>query len=167
MDPPSLPALCVLLLVYGGQAVALSWIDGREHRLPNRRVGMLTLSTVLALGLAALIDPALRPLLRVGLVLAVLCAVAGIALALVAPQLIGMGDAKTAPVVVLMTSALGPFSLLAGLLGVALVGGVAGGLVWAISRRADARFAYGPVLLSAPFLGLLASPLVAAALGAG
>lgn len=165
MLSPALPALCVLLLVFCPQAVALAWVDGREHRLPNRQVALLTASTAAALGLLAAFSPELRSLLGTGAVLALACAVGGIGVALVAPQLIGMGDAKTAPVVVLMSAALGPYVLIAAVLGVLLVGGAAGAAAWAVTRRADARFAFGPVLLAGPFLGLLAGPLVAAALG--
>ncbi|EWS82684.1 prepilin peptidase [Brachybacterium phenoliresistens] len=165
MPSPELPALCVLLLVFCPQAVALAWIDGREHRLPNRRVALLTGSTAAALGLLAVLRPDLRSPLGTAAVLALVCAVAGIGVALLAPQLIGMGDAKTAPVVVLMSATLGPYVLVAAVLGVLLLAGAAGAAAWAVTRRADARFAVGPVLLAGPFLGLLASPLVAVALG--
>lgn len=166
MLSPTLPALGVLLVVYLPQAVALARIDGREHRLPNRRVALLTATTASALVLAAVLCPQLRPLLRTGLVLALVCGVGAVVVALVAPQLVGMGDAKTLPVVVLMSAALGPYCLIGSLLGIALLGGAAGALAWAITGSAAARFAFGPVLLAGPFAGVLAAPLVAAALGA-
>ena len=98
-------------------------------------------------------------------VLALVLGTAAILLALLAPTLLGMGDAKTLPAVVLMAGALGGEVLLAALLGIMLLGGVLGAAVLALTRRAGTRFAMGPVLLAGPFLGLLGAPLVRAALG--
>ena len=165
--PESSPLLiAVLLVVYLPPAVVLSWVDGRERRLPNRWVAGLTAGVGLSLLLLALMVPELRPGLRTAAVLALVLGIGAILVSLLAPPLLGMGDAKTVPVVVGMSAALGEV-LIAGLLGVALVGGAVGMAVIAVTRRAGVRFALGPVLLACPFLGLLGAPLVRAALGTG
>lgn len=156
-----------LLVVYLPPAVVLAWIDGREHRLPNRWVGVLSALVVAALALVALVEPALRSQVGTALVLGLVAGVAAVLMALLAPSLLGMGDAKTVPVVVAMSAVLGGQVLIAALLGVAVLGGLIGAVVLAVSRRPGARFAFGPVLLAGPFLGLLGAPLVARALGAG
>lgn len=165
MSPVPEILLLPLLAVYLPHAAVLSAIDGAEHRLPNRWVASLTLLLALVLGVLALLEPALRPLLGAAAVLALVVAAAGIGVALLAPQLIGMGDAKTAPAVVLMSTALGPEVLIAGALGTALLGGIIGIAVMIATRSGASRFAFGPVLLAGPFLGLLGAPLVRSALG--
>ncbi|MGP9681266.1 MULTISPECIES: hypothetical protein [unclassified Brachybacterium] len=159
--------LAVLLGVYLPPALVLAWIDVREHRLPNAWVGGLTLAVSVALLLEAVLMPAARSTLRTAAVLALLLGIGAILLALLAPSLLGMGDAKTLPVVVLMSAALGGDALLASLLGIAVISGLAGAVVMIVTRRPGVRFAVGPVLLAGPFLGLLGAPLVRAALGAG
>lgn len=166
--PESSPVLiAVLLVAYLPPAVVLSWIDGRERRLPNRWVAGLTVAVALPLLGLALAVPDLRPGLRTAAALALVLGLGAIVMSLIAPPLLGMGDAKTVPAVVLMSGALGTEVLIAALLGIALVGGAVGTAVIAATRRAGVRFALGPVLLGGPFLGLLGAPVVSAALGTG
>ncbi|MGO1388910.1 hypothetical protein [Brachybacterium alimentarium] len=160
-----LTTLAVLLVVYLPPALVLAWVDGREHRLPNRWVGVLTLGVLVALTLEGAVLPAQRQTLRVALVLALVLGVGAVLLALLAPPLLGMGDAKTLPVVVLMSAALGGEVLIASLLGIALLSGAAGAAAILWTRRSGVRFAVGPLLLAGPFLGLLGAPWVRAALG--
>ncbi|MDN5899510.1 MAG: hypothetical protein L0H74_05525 [Brachybacterium sp.] len=155
----------VLLVVYLPPAAVLSWVDGGEHRLPNRWVAVLTAAVGTALLALGLLLPPLRGDLRTAVVLALVLGIGAILVALVAPTLLGMGDAKTLPVVVLMAASLGGEVLIAALLGIALLAGVLGMVVMAATRRPGVRFALGPVLLAGPFLGLLGAPLVRAALG--
>lgn len=164
MPAESLVPLLLLTGVYLPPALVLSWVDGREQRLPNRWVAVLNLAVTGSLLLCAALIPATRDGVRSGLVLAVALGVGAIVIALFTPGLIGMGDAKTLPAVVLMSTALGGEVLIAGLLGIALLGGVIGMVVIVVTRRAAQRFAFGPVLLSGPFLGLLGAPIVSAAL---
>lgn len=164
MPAPVLLPLLVLALAYAPPAIVLARIDLREHRLPNRWVGVLTIAVAAGLGLSALLEPALRSPLRTAAVLALVLGLGAVLLALLAPPVLGMGDAKTVPAVVLMSGALGGEQLLAALLGIALLGGLIG-LVLLVRGKGGERFAYGPVLLSGPLLGLLGAPLVAAALG--
>ncbi len=161
--PPLL--LGVLLLVYVPQAAMLAWIDASAHRLPNRRVAVLTGTTLLAVLLCALVQPALLPSLRVALVLAAILGFSAILIALLAPALLGMGDAKTTPVVVLMACALGGEVFIAGALGAMVLAAVLGVVVLARTGRADVRIPAGPMLLACPCLGLLGAPLIASALG--
>src|SRR5699024_895689 len=95
---PSL--LAVLLVVYLPPAVVLSWADGREHRLPDRWVGLLTGGVAAALLALSLIQPGLRAEVRVAAVLALVLGFGAVLVALFAPGVLGMGDAKTLPVVV-------------------------------------------------------------------
>lgn len=160
--------LCaVLLVIYLPPALVLAWVDGRERRLPNRWVALLTGAVCLALAVLAVVVPSLRPGLAAAAVLALVLGLGAIMVALLAPPLLGMGDAKTVPVMVLMSAALGGEELIGALLGITLVGGVTGLVVLGVTRRAGVRFALGPVLLAGPFLGLLGAPLVRAALGTG
>ena len=164
--PATSPLLiAALLVVYLPPAAVLAWHDGRSHRLPNRWVAGLSGAVVLALAVLALLAPTLRPALWTAAALALVLGAGALAVGLAAPSLLGMGDAKTVPVVVLMSASLGGEVLIAGLLGAALLAGLLGAAVMLVSRRAGVRFAVGPVLLAAPFLGLLGAPLVASALG--
>lgn len=165
MLPASPLLLAVLLVVYLPPAVVLSVHDVRTHRLPNRWVGLLTGAVALCFALFALLVPELRGEMRTALLLALVLGGVAILIALGAPSLLGMGDAKTVPVVVAMSTALGGEVLIAALLGIALLAGLLGAVVMARTRRAGVRFPVGPVLLAGPFLGLLGAPLVAGALG--
>lgn len=166
---PEISALLigVLLVAYLPPAAVLSWTDGAEHRLPNRWVALLTAAVGTALLALALLQPALREDLRTAAILALMLGLGALLVALLAPTALGMGDAKTVPVVVLMAASLGGEVLIAALLGIALLAGLLGMVVMAATRRAGSRFALGPVLLAGPFLGLLGAPLVRAALGGG
>jgi len=165
----ALPLLAVvaLLVVYAPHAVALSVVDVREHRLPNRLVGSLTASVLLVLAATAALAAPARPAVLFAIAIGLVAALVGLAIAAVGPQLLGMGDAKTAPAALATSAALGWDVLVAALLGIAVVGGAVGIVLLAATRDASARFAYGPVLLSAPLLGLVGAPFVRAALGAG
>lgn len=158
-------AAAALLAVYLPHAALLAVIDAREHRLPNRIVASMSLGVLAVSGLCALLLPTERPGILAAIALAALAAVLGITMALIAPQLIGMGDAKAAPAMVLVSAAIGWDVLIGALLGVALLGGAVGTVLLLRARDARARFAYGPVLLAGPLLGLLLAPLVRAALG--
>lgn len=166
MTAAALLPLAVLVLGYLPPAVRLSWWDAREHRLPNALVALLTATTAVPLLLAAAAEPALRAPLCTALVLALVLGAGAVLVALVAPPLLGMGDAKTVPAVVLMTAMLGGEAIVAGVLGALLLAGAAGVVTMLRTRSSRSRFALGPVLLCTPFLGLLGAPLVGPALGA-
>ncbi|MGO3211314.1 MAG: hypothetical protein ACTIJK_16135, partial [Brachybacterium sp.] len=82
--------LCaVLLVIYLPPALALAWVDGRERRLPNRWVGLLTGAVTLALAVLALLVPTMRPGLATAAVLALVLGLGAILVALLAPPLLG------------------------------------------------------------------------------
>lgn len=163
MNVTSLWLLIPLLAVYLPLAMQLSAVDAREQRLPNRLVGQLSALTTLGVLLTALVVPAARAGLPFAVLSALVLGLGAVAAALISPVLLGMGDAKTLPVVVLIAGALHPLVLIGALLAIVIVGAVVG-IVVLFARGASARFAFGPVLLSAPFLGLLLQPLLVAAL---
>ncbi|MGJ9406945.1 prepilin peptidase [Nesterenkonia aurantiaca] len=155
-------ALAGLLLLVGGVvfvvcAISLSFIDLREHRLPNRIIYpwaaialSLLLPTALLLG-----DPfaALRALAAAlvwgGLFLLV---------RLIAPPALGMGDVKLAVVLGLYTGLLGWDTVLAAVVVSFLLGGlVSAGLL--VSGRGTARTAvpFGPFLLVGTAVALMFS----------
>lgn len=156
--------LTVLGLGYVPLAIALSWIDMREHRLPNRLVLALA-GWVAVCSLGASFVPELRSAVLWAVLIGLAAGAVGILIALVGPQLLGMGDAKVlAPVVV--TAALpGWDALAAGAVGLAVLGGAAGCAAAIRAGSLRARFAYGPLLLCMPVIGILGAPLVRDALG--
>lgn len=159
--------LAVFITVYVPQAVLLAHCDGAEHRLPNRRVLMLTGTVTGALAACAVAVPTLRAPLWSALVLATALGVLAVVLALVAAPLLGMGDAKCSFVVVLMAATLGGPVLIAGTICAVLLAGGFGVAVMARDRRAGTAIPVGPVLLAVPALGLVTEPLLRHALGVG
>lgn len=160
-----LPALIVLLVVYLPQAVALSVIDVREHRLPNRHVLVLSGSIVLVTAGVALLYPPARGDVVLALATGLLGGALAVCIALLSPSLLGMGDAKTIPAVLVTTCLLGWDVLLAGLLGTAILGGACGIVTLLRTRDARAAFAYGPVLLAMPVVGIALAPWMRSGLG--
>lgn len=166
-DPAALGWLlsAAVLLVYTPLAVMLAVADARTRRLPNPLVAALSAGIGVIAAVTAVVSPTSRSLVLTGLVLAALTGIACIAIALVSPGVLGMGDAKTVPAVVLACTLLGWDVLVGGLLGIAVLGGLTGIVVLVRARSMSATFPYGPVLLAAPFLGLLLAPVVRGALG--
>ncbi|MCI9887660.1 prepilin peptidase [Micrococcales bacterium 31B] len=180
-------ALCLVLgvLGWGAPSVALTvlgsvsavaplaaWVDLREHRLPNRLVLIATGGGVILGGAHALAAHSLR---GYGLSLAVAAGVALglVVVALLAPRLVGMGDAKFAFVIALalllqgavagLTGAYLALSL-AGLVAVATLVSQRGRSGGASARRLS--IACGPYLAAAPWFALVGGPPLAAWLGA-
>lgn len=158
-------SLGALVVVYVPLAIALSVVDVREHRLPNRLVLALTAAVLLVLASTAALSSAARPSCLSALVLGAVVAVLGIVVALLAPSLIGMGDAKVAPIIAAVCALLGADAVLAAVLGVAVVGGLIGIIALARTRDPRTRIPYGPVLLAAPLWGVLGAPVISGALG--
>lgn len=145
-------AVALAYLVF---AIRLSWIDVREHRLPN----VLTLAlngAVLAVGaITALAIVEYKPRFMASLILALALGVLAVGIALVFPSSIGMGDAKVIPALVFVSVYLGSVTALLGALAwVCVVGGIAALIVAVKSGSTKTRFAFGPVLLSAPLGGI-------------
>ena len=128
-------------------AVALSWIDLRERRLPNRIVlPAIAASVPLLLGAAVLDGDLARWLtaLAGGAALFVLYLV----LALVSPRGMGMGDVKLAALVGLFAGYLGWATLVVAAFAGFLVGGLAAlvGIAAGMATRTTA-IPFGPWML--------------------
>ncbi len=81
-----------------GFGAPLAVIDWREHRLPNRLVGLLTACALLSLGIVAVVNDAPADFARAfagGLLLGV----AFFVLATIKPAAMGMGDVKLSVVI--------------------------------------------------------------------
>lgn len=151
-----------LLLLLGGVvfavcAVALSFIDLTEHRLPNRILYPWAAVTAGILLVVALLLGDLPGLLR-GLGAALLWGLLFLAARLLHPPSIGMGDVKLAGVLGLYTGFLGWVTVVAAvLLSFILAGAVA--IVLLLSRRADrrTRIPFGPFLILGTALALIAA----------
>lgn len=148
---PMLPALLVLMAA----AVALSIVDLTEHRLPNAIIGPTTLVVAALLVLAAGLAQDWQ---RVVWALAGAAGMSGfyLAVALISPRAMGMGDVKLA---LPLGAVLGWYGLgmwTAGLIGGFAVGGLVaiGGLV---TRRIRLKgsIPFGPSMLAGAFLAIL------------
>ncbi|MGL3806289.1 prepilin peptidase [Paeniglutamicibacter sp. R2-26] len=140
-----LSALAALLFMVN--AVRLSAIDVRSHRLPNRILWPWFLSAVVLLGAAALLagDPAM--LLRTLLGGVVLCA-GYLVLHLIAPAGMGLGDVKLAAVLGLYLGFVS-YSHLLMATALAFILGALWSSVLLLARRATLRssVAFGPFML--------------------
>lgn len=155
------------MLIIGGFfglaiCVAASVIDVREYRIPNRlvAVGIGVLLTLLVA--VSTVEQSWQPLVF-GLAGGLAFFLAYLALALISPTGMGMGDVKLAAVIGLM---LGPLGVSASVVGFysAFVLGAVFGLVRILVRRGGlrSRLPFAPFMTVGATLGLLA-PLVAAA----
>lgn len=162
---PALLVAVLLSIAYLPFAIVLSAIDVRQQRLPNAVVLRLSL-TLLVLGVAlAVLVPAARGRLAWAAGIALVLGAGAIGAALLSPGAIGMGDAKTLPAVVFLSCVWSIEAGIGALLGGALLAGALGAAAWWRTGRAGTRFALGPVLLAAPFLGVLLAPAVRSVLG--
>lgn len=165
MSLEQLSAIVILIGVYTPQAMVLAHHDGATHRLPNRNVALLTLTVASALAITALALPELRQRALDGAVLALVLGAFAILFALLAPSALGMGDAKSMPVVVLISAVLGAEVLIAGAVAAMALSALAGIALLLRGRDRRARVPVGPMLLAVPHLGVLGAPLVQRALG--
>ncbi len=159
---PDLPAF----LLAGAVGVVLAWIDLQIHRLPDR----LTLPSypvgVALLGLAALSDAAGAALLRALLGMLALLGLY-LALALLRPADLGLGDVKLAGVIGLFLGWVGWGHLVLGAFLGFLVGALAG-IVLILTGRATRRshVPFGPAMLLGALVAVVwGEPLLRAYLG--
>ncbi|MCT1866039.1 prepilin peptidase [Dermabacter sp. p3-SID358] len=140
-------------------AVPLSYIDVREHRLPNKLTLALNGAVACTAATAALIAPSLTARVLGACALSLVVGVIACGFALLSPGSIGMGDAKVTPATVLL-AALGGMPILLGALAW-LCGAGAFAALWVLlrTRSTKTRFAFGPIILSAPYGGLALSLL--------
>jgi leader peptidase (prepilin peptidase)/N-methyltransferase len=151
---PDLPAWVWFVLV----GLLLGIVDVREHRLPDRVLLPGTGLAVLLLTAAALLSDRWDDLGR-GLLAGLACFVLLLAMALISPSGLGMGDVKLVAFTGLYLGWLGWPNVIAGLLLGFLAQGLAG-LVLLAARRTGLRgeLPFGPALLA----GALASGLMSA-----
>ncbi|MFD1213510.1 prepilin peptidase, partial [Arthrobacter sp. GCM10027362] len=144
----ALPAFLLLAAL----GVLLAAIDIRHKLLPNRLVAPFLLGALLLLGLASLMTGAWDRMLGGVLGGAGLFAVY-LALALIRPGGIGMGDVKLAAAVGLYAGYLGFGSWLFVLMGAFLLSAAAG-IALLLTRRAtrDSEIPFGPAMILASVL---------------
>lgn len=138
--------LWLLLAAYAALGGALAWVDARTHRLPNRLVAALALTTLSALLAGCLLagqpDRAGRAALA-GLATGALF----LALHLAAPSGLGFGDVKLAPILGALAGSLSwGHALLAAVLAL-FIGGLHAAVVLLATRNRRAHIAFGPALL--------------------
>lgn len=127
----------------------LSWVDAREHRLPNRLVAALSVAVALGLSAASAQTGDWAALLRAllgGLALAGLY----LAVALISPASMGMGDVKLAFPLGMLVAWFSWTAWLWALFGAFLIGGLAA-LVLLVARRGGMKtqLAFGPAMVLA------------------
>lgn len=146
-------------------AAALTVFDVREHRLPNRLVLWQSTCVAAVSLVAAALLPAVRAALPASILVAFVLGGGAVCLALLVPSALGMGDAKVAFATALVTCLLGGAVIVSALLWFCAASAV-GAVVALVRSRGDfsSRFAFGPVILSVPYGGLLVAALLAGTL---
>ena len=94
-------------------AVPLSYIDIREHRLPNKLTLALSGAVVCTAAILALVVPSLATRVLGACTIALIVGILAVGFALLSPASLGMGDAKVTPATVLL-AALGGAPVLLG-----------------------------------------------------
>ena len=152
-------------LVLGAVGVTLAAVDVATLRLPDVLVGPLTLALLVLLGAAALVDGtpgALGRAVLAGLV----SLVAHLALALINPSGLGLGDVKLAAPLGLALGYRGWDALLTGVLAAFLLVALSGLVMLALRRvTRTSELPFGPFMLLGALIGLaLGHPASALAL---
>jgi len=135
-------------LVFIGFALPLSWFDLTEHRLPNRLVAGFagfTMAGVLVLGVVTHEWDIVLRSVAAGLLLS-----AGfISVGLIAPRVLGMGDAKLMLPIGMYLGWLGWNAVWWGLVGAFATAGLLGMILVLLRvRRMDSALPFGPFLLA-------------------
>lgn len=165
-DAAALAASALILgafLYLAAISVALTAIDLELRRLPDRIVLPGYLVGAVLLGAAGFLRADV-PALASAALGAVASFALHLALALVRPGGIGMGDVKLSGVLGLFLGFLGPAPLLVGAFSAYLLGGLVGVAVL-VSRRGTRRTAlpFGPWMFAGAWIGILAGEPVAGA----
>ncbi|GAA1733585.1 prepilin peptidase [Microcella frigidaquae] len=145
----------VALLWFAGISIALTAIDLETHRLPDRIVLPSYAVLAVLLGSAALLTGAGEAAGRAAAGAGILF-IFYLALALISPRGMGMGDVKLAGVIGLVLGWVGWEALAVGALGAFLLGGLAA-LVLIAARRArrTTGIPFGPWMLGGAWMGIL------------
>ncbi|TXK19152.1 A24 family peptidase [Homoserinibacter sp. GY 40078] len=149
-------------LVLAGVSIALASIDLDVHRLPNPIVLFALVSGVVLLVPALLLLGRPELLVSAGIGAAASFAFY-LALALVSPRGMGMGDVKLAGVLGLYLGALGWAQLAVGVIVAFALGAIAGAIVLIIRRSVkDRRIPFGPWMIAGAWVGVVGGEQIAA-----
>ncbi len=144
-----------LAIAHAPFAIFLSYIDARDHRLPNVAVLGVSGTVTTVAGIYGLVRPSAASAVQGAVLIAIAGTVLAVLLALFIPGSIGMGDAKVLYSTLLPAALLGGSVIVGACAWICLVGAVVAVAVL-IATRGDtkARFAFGPILVSAPYGGV-------------
>ena len=157
------PALVVLLpLVPIG--VALAVIDWHTTLLPTRIIAPTYGLVVAAALLAGALDGDRDPVVRAALGWAVMGGFF-LVLWLIYPRGLGYGDVRLAGVLGIALGYVGWSTLVVGMYGAFLIGGLGGALLGLLRLVDRKRFPFGPFMLVAAVLGVVLGPWIADRLG--
>ncbi|MBX9718999.1 MAG: prepilin peptidase [Microbacteriaceae bacterium] len=165
-DALSIGAAILVLIAFlylAAVSIALAAIDLDTHRLPNAIVLPSYLVGVVLLGGAALLaaDPIsfVRSAAGAGILFALY-----MALALISPRGMGMGDVKLAGVIGLYLGWVGWSALAVGALAAFLIGGLVGiGLILARRASRSTGIPFGPWMLAGAWVGIILGEHIARA----
>lgn len=143
----------VAFLYLAAISLALALIDLDTQRLPNVIVLPAYAVGALLFGSAALLSADGMPLLTAGLGSLVMGG-AYLALALVRPGAMGMGDVKLAGALGLFLGWLGTTQLIVGMLAGFILGGIAGIILLLAGRSRSTAIAFGPWLIAGAWIGV-------------
>lgn len=153
-------------LVLAGFGVALAAIDLDTHRLPDALVYPLAATGVVLLAAAALVGGDGGALVR-ALIAAVALGAVYLAIAVVKPAGMGMGDVKLAVALGLFLGWIGWGAVAVGFIAAFALGALVGGAL-ILARRIDRRggIPFGPWMIAGAWIGILfGTPLAHAYLG--
>lgn len=155
-DGFGLAAAIVQLIAYlylAAISLALALIDLDTQRLPNVIVLPAYAVGALLFGSAALLSADGMPAVTAGLGLLVMGGVY-LAVALLRPGAMGMGDVKLAGVLGLFVGWLGTTNLIVGMIAGFILGGIAGVILLIAGRARETAIAFGPWLIAGAWIGV-------------
>lgn len=154
----------LVLLPLAPVGVALALVDWRTTLLPTRIIAPTYGVVVVAVLAAGLLDADRDSVFRAGWGWLVMGGVF-VLLWLVYPRGLGYGDVRLAGVLGLALGYVGWPSLLVGLYGAFLIGGLGGALLGLLRIVNRKRFPFGPFMLVAAVLGIAVGPWITTSLG--
>ncbi|MCZ4500782.1 MAG: peptidase prepilin type [Marmoricola sp.] len=154
----------LVLLPLAPVGVALALVDWRTTLLPTRIIAPAYAVTVVAVLAAGVLDGDRDAVVRAGWGWLTMGGVF-VLLWLIYPRGLGYGDVRLSGVLGLALGYLGWSTLLVGLYGAFLIGGLGGALLGLLRIVDRKRFPFGPFMLVAALVGVAVGPLVGRGLG--